>query len=87
MLKRVDIFGINYTVADYSNAVDQILFYLDMMKHPKATQSGYGVTALAVHGLIEGHNNPELKKQINEIDMVVPDGQPVRWAMNWFHKT
>ena len=87
MLKKVDLFGINYTVADYSSAVDQILFYLDMMNHPKATKSGYGVTALAVHGLIEGYNNPELKKQINSIDMVVPDGQPVRWAMNWFHNS
>jgi exopolysaccharide biosynthesis WecB/TagA/CpsF family protein len=32
-------------------------------------------------------NNPALKEKVNRIDMVVPDGQPVRWALNSFFQT
>ena len=87
MLKKVDLFGIHYAVVDYTSAVKQIMEWVDGVSNEAVVAKGYGVTALAVHGLIEGYNNLELKKQINEIDMVVPDGQPVRWAMNWFHNT
>ena len=87
MLKKVDLFGIHYTVVDYTSAVKQIMEWVDGLSNEAVVTKGYGVTALAVHGLIEGYKNPELKNQINEIDMVVPDGQPVRWAMNWFHNT
>jgi len=44
------------------------------------------MSALAVHGLIESFKSPELLKQVNSLDLVVPDGQPTRWAMNFFHK-
>jgi len=40
------------------------------------------VTALAVHGLMTGVGDPELRYRLNRLDMVTPDGQPVRWAMN-----
>ncbi len=42
----------------------------------------YGATALAVHGLMESFNTPKLGQKINRIQMIVPDGQPVIWAMN-----
>ena len=49
-----------------------------------ANQS-FGVTALAVHGLIESLRNRELGNKINNIDMILPDGQPVVWALNRLH--
>ena len=87
LLKKVDLFGINYAVTDYSTAVDQILKWVVHLEQKPAVYQGFGVTALAVHGLIEGYKNSELKNQINSIDLVVPDGQPIKWAMNWFHNT
>jgi exopolysaccharide biosynthesis WecB/TagA/CpsF family protein len=75
---KVNIFGINYSVTDYNKASDEII------DHGKAKIS-YGVSALAVHGLIESYNNPQLKEKVNKLDLIVPDGQPVRWAMNSLH--
>jgi len=87
MLKKVDLFGINYAVVDNSSAVSQIVNWVTQIEQQPKVHQGFGVTALAVHGLIEGYRNEELKQQINSIDLIVPDGQPVRWAMNWFYKT
>ena len=87
MLIKIDLFGINYAVTDYSTAVDQILKWVVQLEQKPAVYQGFGVTALAVHGLIEGYKNNELRNQINSIDLIVPDGQPIRWAMNWFHNT
>ena len=30
--------------------------------------------------------DPAFRETINALDLVAPDGQPVRWAMNYFHK-
>jgi exopolysaccharide biosynthesis WecB/TagA/CpsF family protein len=40
------------------------------------------VTALAVHGVMTGVLDATQRYRLNHIDMVVPDGQPVRWALN-----
>jgi exopolysaccharide biosynthesis WecB/TagA/CpsF family protein len=87
MLKKVDLFGINYAVVDYHSATDQIIEWVETIKNDSASKQGFGVTALAVHGLIEGYRNDELKQKINSIDLIVPDGQSIRWAINWFYKT
>ncbi len=75
---KVDVFGVNYSVTDYNNAADLIL------ENARKRES-FGVSALAVHGLIECYNNPLLKEKVNKLDLIVPDGQPVRWAMNSFY--
>ena len=50
-----------------------------------AQRHSYGVTALAVHGLMESYGNPALGDKINNIQMIVADGQPVVWALNMLH--
>ena len=45
-----------------------------------------GVSALAVHGVMEGALDPELQYRLNDLEMVVADGQPVRWALRWLHR-
>jgi N-acetylglucosaminyldiphosphoundecaprenol N-acetyl-beta-D-mannosaminyltransferase len=42
----------------------------------------YRVSALAVHGVMEAHDDPVQALRLNEFEMVTPDGQPVRWALN-----
>lgn len=76
-ISKVPIFGVQYAVVDYSIATSFIME--KALKREKC-----GVSALAVHGLIESVNQPNFKEQVNKLDLVVPDGQPIRWAMNAF---
>ncbi|MGH9274623.1 MAG: WecB/TagA/CpsF family glycosyltransferase [Acidimicrobiales bacterium] len=46
-----------------------------------------GVSALAVHGVMEAVADPELRHRINHLEVVTPDGQPVRWALNLLHRS
>lgn len=47
----------------------------------------YGVSALAVHGVMTGVLDPVHRHRLNALELVTPDGQPVRWALNWLHGT
>jgi exopolysaccharide biosynthesis WecB/TagA/CpsF family protein len=73
-----DILGVMVDVVDYEAAVDAIL---DAAK----SRRPFAATALAVHGVMTGALDPEQRFRLNEFDLVVPDGQPVRWALNLLH--
>jgi N-acetylglucosaminyldiphosphoundecaprenol N-acetyl-beta-D-mannosaminyltransferase len=73
-----DILGVMVDVVDYESAVDQIL-------RAAKERRGFAATALAVHGVMTGALDPEQRFRLNELDLVVPDGQPVRWALNLLH--
>jgi exopolysaccharide biosynthesis WecB/TagA/CpsF family protein len=73
-----DILGVMVDVVDYESAVDQIL-------HAAKERRGFAATALAVHGVMTGALDAEQRFRLNELDLVVPDGQPVRWALNLLH--
>lgn len=78
-MKRYSLFGINYCSTDYEEAASRIV-------EAGRLHNSFGVSALAVHGLITAYNDPSLKDLVNRIDLVVPDGQPIRWALNAFHR-
>jgi exopolysaccharide biosynthesis WecB/TagA/CpsF family protein len=78
--EKVDIFGVLVTATDYEDATRRII-------EAAQKRSSYGVSALAVHGLMESVNDDALRAQVNSLDLVTPDGQPVRWAMNAIHGT
>jgi N-acetylglucosaminyldiphosphoundecaprenol N-acetyl-beta-D-mannosaminyltransferase len=44
------------------------------------------VSALAVHGVMTGRESATHRFRLNHIDLVTPDGQPVRWALNLLHR-
>ena len=73
------LFVPEYANVDYESASDIII-------ENALSRNSFGVSALAVHGLMESVKNVELRKVINQIDLIVPDGQPVRWALNSFYK-
>ncbi len=77
-MNKYSIFGIHYNATDYKEATEVII------EKAKKRES-FGVTALAVHGLITAVNDSKFMGQVNDIDMIVPDGQPVRWALNRFY--
>jgi N-acetylglucosaminyldiphosphoundecaprenol N-acetyl-beta-D-mannosaminyltransferase len=45
----------------------------------------FGVSAIAVHGVMEGVLDPAHLYRLNSLELVVADGQPVRWALNHLH--
>jgi N-acetylglucosaminyldiphosphoundecaprenol N-acetyl-beta-D-mannosaminyltransferase len=77
-IDRYPLFWPNYANVDYESASD---FIIESAKK----RNSFAVSALAVHGLMTSLNSTELKECINKIDLIVPDGQPVRWALNSFH--
>ena len=79
-IPKVPIFGIGISVTDYTEACASI------MDAARARRS-YAVSALATHGLTEAARDDELGELVNSIELVTPDGQPVRWAMNMLHGT
>jgi exopolysaccharide biosynthesis WecB/TagA/CpsF family protein len=72
---KQNLIGINIDAVDYEQAVNRIL---------NCAKEGHrcSTTALAVHGLVTGARDPEHRFRLNHFDLVVPDGQPVRWALN-----
>ncbi len=77
--KKYTLFVPNYANVDYELASDIII-------EKAAKNESFAVSALAVHGLITSIQDKHLGSIINTIDMIVPDGQPVRWALNSFYK-
>jgi exopolysaccharide biosynthesis WecB/TagA/CpsF family protein len=71
----LEVLGVKVSRTDYDAAVAAII---------KAAQQrrSFGVTALAVHGLMEAHRDPAFAELLNTLDLITPDGQPVRWALN-----
>lgn len=74
------IAGVLVDAVDYDAACARIL-------EAAHARGPLAVTALAVHGIMTGHRDAEHRVRLNSLDLVVPDGQPVRWALNWLHGT
>lgn len=77
-LGKRNVIGIQVNAIDYQAAVNQII---DAGKHRRSM----AVTALAVHGVMTGVSDPAHQYRLNQFDLVCPDGQPVRWALNRLH--
>ncbi|MCX6582749.1 MAG: WecB/TagA/CpsF family glycosyltransferase [Candidatus Aminicenantes bacterium] len=77
--EKRNLFGIEYAIVDYESVSDIII-------EKAANHKSFGVSALAVHGLVTSVKDKTVGDRVKKIDMVVPDGQPVRWALNSFHK-
>lgn len=75
---KKSLFGIKYSITNYEDSTNRIII-------EAIAKNSYAVSALAVHGLIEAYKNPQIKEFVNRIDLVVPDGQPIRWALNYFY--
>jgi len=72
--------GVNVSAVDYEAAVAKII---DAAENRRAL----GVSALAVHGVMTGAMDNTHRHRLNELELIVPDGQPVRWALNLLYGT
>jgi exopolysaccharide biosynthesis WecB/TagA/CpsF family protein len=74
-----DVLGVLVDAVDLSRATDRVM-------RSARLRAPCSVTALAVHGIIESNRDLRLKTALNNFDVVLPDGQPVRWALNLLYK-
>lgn len=78
--KKCGILGVLIDSIDYDSVTNRIV-------QAARERRSLSVSALAVHGVMTGVLDPEHRFRLNHLDIVVPDGQPVRWALNILYKT
>ena len=76
---KKSVLGVLVDAVDYDAATQRVL---EAARESRA----YGVSALAVHGVMTGVQNDVHRGRLNALDLVTADGQPVRWALNWLHR-
>jgi exopolysaccharide biosynthesis WecB/TagA/CpsF family protein len=74
-----NVLGVLVDVVDYESATERVL-------NAARNEEPMAVSALAVHGVMTGVFDRSQRYRLNHLDMVTPDGQPVRWALNILHK-
>jgi len=74
-----NVLGVLVDVVDYDAATAAVL--AAAREHRPLT-----LTALAVHGVMTGVQDRHQGARLNGFDLVTPDGQPVRWALNLLHR-
>jgi N-acetylglucosaminyldiphosphoundecaprenol N-acetyl-beta-D-mannosaminyltransferase len=75
---RKNVLGVLVSAMDYDAAVGAIV---------TAALEGrsFAGTALAAHGVVTGLRDKAQRYRLNHLDLVTPDGQPVRWILNMAH--
>lgn len=76
---KADVLGIAVSPTDYGEAADAIV------QAAKTCRPGV-VSCHAVHAIVTASCDPALREKVNTFDMITPDGQPVRWALNLLHR-
>lgn len=76
---KFNVLGVSVDALDYAFAVDAVMAAAREQRPLK-------VTALAVHGVMTGVMDPVHRWRLNSFDIVAPDGQPVRWALNLLYR-
>jgi N-acetylglucosaminyldiphosphoundecaprenol N-acetyl-beta-D-mannosaminyltransferase len=74
------VLGVLVDALDYDAAIERVM---DAARRERPLS----LTALAVHGVMTGVRDPAHNARLSAIDIVTPDGQPVRWALNILHRT
>jgi N-acetylglucosaminyldiphosphoundecaprenol N-acetyl-beta-D-mannosaminyltransferase len=71
---KYSVLGVNISAVDYAYTVQAVIAAAEQ-------QMPCSVSALAVHGTMTGVLDPVQNRRLNGLDLAVPDGQPVRWAL------
>lgn len=77
---RKNLLGVRISAVDYDAALARIA-------DAARLQQPLAVSALAVHGVMTGVLDATHRYRLNHLDLLVPDGQPVRWALNRLYGT
>jgi N-acetylglucosaminyldiphosphoundecaprenol N-acetyl-beta-D-mannosaminyltransferase len=77
---RHNVLGVGISAVDRKAAAECVL-------DAARSRTRLGVSALAVHALMEAQAEPAFRARLNALDVAAPDGQPVRRALNMLHGT
>jgi exopolysaccharide biosynthesis WecB/TagA/CpsF family protein len=75
---KFNVLGVMVDAIDYGAATNKVIAAAHEHR-PLA------LTALAVHGVMTGVEDPAHNARLNSFDVVTPDGQPVRWGLKVLH--
>lgn len=77
---KYDLFGVKVNATTYDEAVTLIF--------DAARQQMPAVVSLhAVHAVMTAAGDSTLREKVNKFQIIAPDGQPVRWALNLLYRT
>lgn len=76
---KFNLLGVQISAVDYDAAVAKII-------EAAKLQRPFAVSALAVHGVMTGVMDLQHRYRLNHLDLIVPDGQPVRWGLNFLYR-
>ncbi|MBW6473083.1 MAG: WecB/TagA/CpsF family glycosyltransferase [Anaerolineaceae bacterium] len=76
---KKNILGVLVDAVDYESAVDRII-------KAAISNNSFSTSALAVHGVMTGVHDSVHRYRLNTFDLLLPDGQPIRWALDILHK-
>ena len=73
--EKREVLGVPVSITDYEESLELVL---------RAARARRPTTVdhMAVHDLMEAVRDPAFLRRIRAFDIVAPDGQPVRWALN-----
>lgn len=77
-VEKKKVFDINYSIADYESAIFEVSHYIEKKKSAAVFFS-------PVHSVVEARKSTGFKGVLNSATLNLPDGQPIRWALNYFH--
>jgi exopolysaccharide biosynthesis WecB/TagA/CpsF family protein len=76
--RKSPVLGVGVSVTTYGEAVEAVL--------QAARQRVPGIVSChAVHAIVTASQDASLRDKVNSFQLVSPDGQPVRWALNLLH--
>jgi N-acetylglucosaminyldiphosphoundecaprenol N-acetyl-beta-D-mannosaminyltransferase len=75
---RFPVAGVLVSQVDYAHATAAVV-------EAAINRRSLVAAATSVHGLAVAARNAAFKKALNTCEIVTPDGQPVRWALNALH--
>jgi exopolysaccharide biosynthesis WecB/TagA/CpsF family protein len=77
---RYDLMGVAVSATNYQETVDRLF---------EAARNNVPAIASfhAAHAIVCASTDKELQQRVNSFEIVAPDGQPVRWALNVLYDT
>lgn len=78
LIEKENLLGILVSPIDRAEAAALVL-------EAARQERPFSVSAIAVHGIMTGVLDATHRYRLNHLELIVCDGQPVRWAMNHLH--
>ena len=74
-VRKCNLLGVGISVTTYAQTCEAV-------RRASRARRPLTVTALAVHGVMTGALDDAHCRRLNTLDLVVPDGMPVKWGIN-----